>query len=272
MPHSILLSILPLLGAVPESPTVSPAVRAADGTLVHTVRSPLQAGPTEIRVLLPERLEKGKRYPVVYLLPVEKGRERRYGDGLDEVRKKNLHNTLQVIFVAPTFAHLPWYADHPTRKDIAQETYFLQVVLPFVEKHYPVLPAPAGRLLLGFSKSGWGAFTLLLRHPEVFARAAAFDAPFLMPRAGLYGSGEIFGTQENFEKYRIDRLLREKGGSLGGNPRLLLLGTGNFRDHHRRAHALLNDLKVPHVHRDDAPRRHDWHTGWVEEGARWLVK
>ena len=42
------------------------------------------------------------------------------------------------MFVAPTFSHLPWYADHPTKPEIRQETYFLKVVVPFIDKTYPV--------------------------------------------------------------------------------------------------------------------------------------
>ena len=37
----------------------------------------------------------------------------------------------KAIFVAPTFSHLPWYADHPSDASIRQETYFLKVVVPF---------------------------------------------------------------------------------------------------------------------------------------------
>jgi len=43
-------------------------------------------------------------------------------DMVKEVKKLGLHNKLQVIFVAPTFAHLPWYADHPTKAEIRQDT------------------------------------------------------------------------------------------------------------------------------------------------------
>jgi hypothetical protein len=100
--------------------------------------------------------------------------------------------------VAPTFSHLPWYADHPTDKEIRQETYLLRVVLPLVERTYPVQSQLEGRLLIGFSKSGFGAWTLLLRHPEVFGRAAAWDAPLMMDRLGKYGTDGVFGTPENF--------------------------------------------------------------------------
>jgi len=81
--------------------------------------------------------------------------------------------------------------------------YLIQVVLPFVEKEYLAQALPEARLLLGFSKSGWGAFSLLLRHPGVFGKAVAWDAPLTVDRPGQYGSGPIFGTQENFDRYRV---------------------------------------------------------------------
>ena len=46
-------------------------------------------------------------------------------------------------------ALLPWYADHPTDVGIRQESYFLKVVLPFVERTYPARTERDGRLLLG---------------------------------------------------------------------------------------------------------------------------
>jgi hypothetical protein len=254
-----------------EATTIAEAKKDADGALVHEVRSPYQAGTTRIGVLLPDKLEEGKRYSVVFVLPVEAGTGNRFGDGLAEVRKHGLPGKLPAVFVAPTFSHLPWYADHPTRADVRQETYFLEVVVPFVEKTYPVRAGAGGRFLLGFSKSGWGAFSLLLRHPDAFARAAAWDAPLMMDRPGPYGSGEVFGTPENFEKYRIAGLLKERGAAFRKEKRLMVLGYGNFRDQHEKAHALMADLEIAHEYRDGPARKHDWHSGWVVEAAQWLL-
>lgn len=254
-----------------EAISVSPAQPDAGGFLVHEVRSPYHAGTTQIRVLLPGPPEPARRYPVVFVLPVEAGTESRYGDGLREAREKDLPNRLRAILVAPTFSHLPWYADHPTRPDMRQEAYFLRVVVPFVDRTYPVRAGAAGHRLLGFSKSGWGAYSLLLRHPELFGRAAAWDAPLMMERADRYGSSEIFGTPENFERYRISRLLEERAGQLREGRRLILLGYGNFREHHVRAHALMERLKIAHEYRDGPARKHDWHSGWVSEAAERLL-
>jgi S-formylglutathione hydrolase FrmB len=267
----LLILIIPPAALGDEKSSVSAARPNEQGFLSHTVDSPYQSGQTEIRVLLPSRLEDGKRYPVIYVLPVEAGRGNRYGDGLVEVQKHKLHDKHGVIFVAPTFSHLPWYCDHPAQNEIRQETHFLKVVIPFVEKTYPISGKAEDRLLLGFSKSGWGAWSLLLRHPETFGRAAAWDAPLMMAEMGKYGTSEIFSTQENFEKYRLADLLRLKAEQMTGKKRLILTGYGSFREHHQKAHALLDELKIPHEYRDGPSRKHDWHSGWVSEAVELLV-
>ena len=241
----------------------------ANGFHVHRVKSEYQAGTTEIKVLLPDRLEKGKRYPVIYVLPVEAGNGKQYGNGLREIKKHDLHNKFGVICVEVAFSHLPWYADHPTDLTIRQETYFLKVVLPFIEQTYPVTTT---RWLLGFSKSGWGAFSLLLRHPGVFAKAVAWDAPLMMALPNRFGMGPIFGTQENFEKYQISKLLAVQAKKLGKEPRLLVLGYASFRDHHVETHALMKRLEIAHDYRDEKTSPHTWHSGWVADGVKWLAK
>lgn len=250
---------------------IAAAEKDEHGFFVHAVKSEFQQGETQIRVLVPDRLEAGRTYPAVYVLPVEAGRENRYGDGLEEVKRCDLNNKHQAIFIAPTFSHLPWYADHPTDPAIRQESYLLEVVVPFIDKNYPVSQHAAGRYLLGFSKSGWGAWSLLLRRPEMFAKAAAWDAPLMMDRLGLYGTAPIFATQERYDAYRLDRRLAEAAGRLGDRPRLILTGYGGFRQHHQRAHQLLLELKIPHQYRDGPQRKHDWHSGWVEEAADLLL-
>ncbi len=261
-------------GADPEKPPVPAKIGEArpdgDGFRSHVVESVFQKDRTAIKVLLPDRLAKDRRYPVVYVLPVEAGTGSRFGNGLLEVKKLDLHNKYGLIFVLPTFAHLPWYADHVSDPAIRQETYFLKVVLPFVESHYPALAEPRGRLLLGFSKSGWGAFSLLLRHPEVFGRAAAWDAPMTMTQP-QYGMSGIVGSPENFEKYRIVKLLDQRAALLQQEKRLALVGYANFQAHHQALHEQMVRLKIPHEYRDEKLPRHTWGEGWVSSAVRFLA-
>ncbi len=258
--------------AWPNEVIVSPAVPDAAGILAHAVQSEYQSAKTKIRVLLPRLLQKGKRYSVLYVLPVEPFDGVKWGDGLLEVKKADLHNKYGMICVQPTFSEMPWYADHPTNAGIRQESHFRNVIVPFIDNTYPTLAEQEGRLLVGFSKSGWGAFSLLLRHPELFGKAAAWDAPLMMKQPDKYGMADIFGTQENFEKYRISALLEKHAAKLPESVRLIHFGYGNFREHHQLAHRLMDELKIAHEYRDGPNREHSWHSGWLPEAVGMLVE
>ncbi|QDU97916.1 alpha/beta hydrolase-fold protein [Lignipirellula cremea] len=262
--------LLAATGRADEAPVRADAARAG-GLRSHTLTSPFQAEPVTVRVMLPEPYDPDVRLPVIYLLPVEPGEESRYGDPLQAIRSANLQQRYQAIFAAPSFSTWPWYADHPTDKTLQQESYFLQAVLPLIEQEYKVQANPAGRLLLGFSKSGWGAWSLLLRHPDMFHKAVAWDAPLMMKEVGSFGNRPVFGTQENFDKYRMDRLLPVAADKLGDEERLLLIGYGNFRTHHQQAHALLQELGVPHAYRDGPALKHHWESGWVAPAVGLLL-
>ena len=256
--------------------TASPAERISDSLRQHTVQSEWQPGEVTVRVLLPDSLpadplQAKHRLPVVYVLPVEAQAGDHYGDGLREVAKLDLANRWQALFVVPTFAQLPWYADHPTDPLVRQESHFVRGVVPWVERTYPARRTRSGRLLLGFSKSGWGAWSLLLRHPDLFERAVAWDAPLLLDRPGPYGSGDIFGSPDNFAQYQLLPRLRNLRDKWTDSRRLILPGHANFRREHLELHRQLTDWQLPHDFVDTGPEKHDWHSGWVEPAVRQLL-
>jgi hypothetical protein len=248
--------------------TASGSTTDAEGVLHITVTSSAQSKPVEVRILAPGALPAGDERRFLYILPVEKEGDSRFGDGLSEARRLGLHEKHGMIVVAPGFAELPWYADHPTNAKRRDESHLLEAVLPLVEKRYP--SKKPRRLLLGFSKSGWGAWSLLLRHPGVFDAAAAWDAPLMKEKPDQFGMDGAFATQENFEGYRLTKLLREQAEALGGRQRLAHFGYGNFRDHHQRMQALVEELKIAVLYKDGPQRKHVWESGWIGEAAEAL--
>ena len=240
------------------------------GARVHRLKSVRQSSETLVRVLLPK--DTSKQLRTIYVLPVVGLDPGVWGDALDEFLKHDLHNKFQVACVFPTFSKLPWFADHPTDKTLQQESYFLKDVVGFVEQTYPVQTERRGRFLLGFSKSGWGAWSILLRHPNHFEKAAAWDAPMMMEWPSKYGSQPIFGTKENFEKYQIAKLLRDKRPYLQASSRLILTGYGNFRDQHVACHELMQSKQIAHIYRDGPKRKHHWSTGWVAETLELMLR
>jgi len=268
---ALLLFFAPTFLAGAEELELLQSDTSDQGVHLHTVRSRYQSDTTQIRVILPDNVKQGERLASIYVLPVETGLETGYGDGVAEILKNDLHNRFRLIYIAPGFSQLPWYTDHPSDAGIQQESYLLRGVIPFVEKFYPVRRQSRHRHLVGYSKSGWGAFTLILRNPHQFGRAAAWDAPMMMDKPGSYGSGPIFGGEENFRHYQVTRLVEQADRSFTRQSRLVLTGYfGNFRQHHVALHELMKKQGVRHQYRDGPQRKHDWHSGWLAESLELL--
>jgi len=206
--------------------TVIGKSKGVESIILH---SPFQSGKPGLQILLPNQPADAPQR-LLFILPVEAMEAHRWGNGLAHIQKHNLHNKHNLIIVAPTFSQLPWFADHPSDKSVRQESYFIKAVLPYVLERFPI--KPQRRLLLGFSKSGWGAYSLMLRHPDQFAAAAAWDAPLMKAKPDQFGMGPIFATQANFQRYQISKLLAQADPSFQKQTRLVLTGYDNFRKHH----------------------------------------
>jgi hypothetical protein len=249
-----------------------------DPFLSYRVASPYQADSTTLRVLLPEKIVPGKSYQVLYILPVIENEARRFGDGLFEVLQYDFHNKYDLICVAPEFSSLPWYANHETDMNRQDEDHFLNTVIPFIDRQYPTLKSAEGRLLIGFSKSGWGAFSLLLRHPDIFYKSAGWDTGIRIDTGPIEEEErskrieQIFGSKKNFENYRLSTLLKQRGKLLGDEVRLFYYNVEGKRglggaDLHR----LLVELDIPHRYLFEPKRKHRWDSGWIPEAVSFLV-
>lgn len=240
--------------------------------IVHHLRSPRQAGKTTVRVFLPDAPVPPAQPRLLLVLPVEAGTESRWGDPAAEIRRTDIANRYQLVVAIPTFTALPWYADHPSDDRLQQEAYLLRDVLPLIDRYHGTESASGRTLLVGFSKSGWGAWSLLLRNPGTFARAAAWDAPLMQSKPDKYGMGPIFGDQANFNGYLVSDLVKRRAELLRGRRRLVLTGYfESFRPHHVAMHELLKELGVPHSYRDGPKRDHHWESGWLDEAVSLLV-
>jgi len=247
-------------------------VDAEPTILNETVAGPFQPAPTSVQIILPETLDPAQRYRVLYILPVEPGTEDHYGSGIQEAAKGDVANKHNVICVAPTFTAMPWYADHPTDPALQQERHFVETVVPWVDAHYPVEKSAHGRLLLDFSKSGYGAVMLLLRHPERFGKAVVWDAPVDKVRPDQFRMIDVFGTEAHFEKYAIAHLIRARAALLKDGPPRIFLMRKREGDHPMEAtRDLLVVLEVPHVFEYTETIPHRWDSGWMSRAAELLL-
>ncbi len=245
------------------------AVQSEEATIItKMIESPYQPEAVPIEILAPDILDPARAYPVLYILPVAPGVTSRWGSGIQEAAKAGVANRYGVICVAPAFSATPWFADHPTDPALRQESHFIKVVIPWVEANYSVARTRAGRLLLGFSKSGFGAVMLLLRHPDLFERAVAWDAPLGKTAPDQFKMIEVFGTAENFSAYSIPRLLEQHAVALKGGPPRIYLMPDREGDHKMDdVKVQLERLEIPHGIEYTTGLEHRWDSGWVPRAA-----
>ncbi|MDA7667807.1 alpha/beta hydrolase-fold protein [bacterium] len=249
-----------------------------NGFQTHRLASPHQARETTLRVLLPDDFNLERPYRVLYVLPVHEEGVNKHGDGLLEVKKHGYHNRHQLICVAPGFTSKPWFADHDLNLQKQDESHLLKTVIPFVEAHYPVRLGAESRMLMGFSKSGWGALALLLRNPDIFYRSAGWDIGIRVDTGPIKEEERAeriareWGTARNFEANRLSSLVKTRGTELGDEARLFYYSTeGKRAIGGVEIHRLLVKQGIPHRYVMEPFRRHSWDSGWIPEAMAFLV-
>lgn len=248
------------------------------------LHSPLQAVPTLVRVLMPSDMKptetnafgsvespvEGERIRTIVLLPVEAQETQRWGDPLRMAAAMKLAEEQRAVVVIPSFATLPWYGDHPTRSDVAQETFMTETLREFLRWEVPCARLDRDSVwLVGFSKSGWGAWSLLARHPDQFGKAVAFDAPLMMADSGRFGADQVFGTDGAFEAYRLTHTLLEAREQLG-TVRLCDIAGPNFQEDHQSMRDWLGEHQIPVLSLDQPAEPHRWSENWVNAGLKEL--
>ncbi|WP_315816796.1 alpha/beta hydrolase [Paraflavitalea speifideaquila] len=124
-------------------------------------------------VVLPAGYDKGKTYPVVYLLHGYSGN---YADWVKKVKGVGLAADLyNMIIVCPDGNFSSWYFDSPIDSAWRYETYVSKELVNWVDEHYSTIRNRAGRGITGLSMGGHGALYLAFRHQEVFGVAGSMS-------------------------------------------------------------------------------------------------
>lgn len=250
---------------------ISSSLVTIAGIEVYTAETEYQNGKQEIRVLLPDNYKKDRLYKVLYVLPVEPAFEQKYGYGLGLLQEMNAQNLYDIIIVQMGFEKEPWFGDHAVDPKTRQASYLKEYVVPFIEARYSTLGKPEGRLLFGFSKSGWGAFSLILTYPDYFGYAAAWDAPVLFTDFH-FGMQPVYGTLEQLTKYRPDLLIPRQKEYFQKKTRLVLTGENHWGksipapgggSHTKETHRLLDKEGVKHIFNDSLSAPHRWDKTWM---------
>ena len=306
--------------AMMEEPNFSlPRYEDTSGSFVVDVTAPhFQAGVNKLQILLPS----GKNPTaapvrgIVLALPVEAGgtSTKQYGSCIGIIRQHGWATASNMAVVTPAFSTTPWFADrggNSTLPAVRQESYIVDVIVPWLRSggngslpSLRVSAASSPLSLIGFSKSGWGAFTLWARNPEVFSHGAAmWDTPsmlsekfcdwLLLNKGGnLWDMMQVMGNCSTWGRYSpfeiVSRGLTPPSPEVG-RPKLWLGGQHYFGamaatapkgksqppgspfSHTVDFHALLQRHSVLHEFNDNLdPGKHEWSWVWMARALEFL--
>ncbi|HEY1592321.1 MAG TPA: alpha/beta hydrolase-fold protein [Solirubrobacteraceae bacterium] len=155
------------------------------------------SGPPRADVLLPDRFNPAKRYPLIVLLPGFSNTYAILGPTMLDAQK--VLAGLQAIVVSPE-GEVGWYTDWYNNGAYGTpewESYILDEAIPQVLQRYKILPQRRHHALFGISMGGLGAAYLSGRVPGFFGSVgvlSGFVDPQLAPAAASLSMDELSGA------------------------------------------------------------------------------
>ena len=267
-----------VIGAPPASnqPIFAYQGTDANGAQLYDMTWNVQGShPFAVRVLTPQHPSTNYPHTFLYALPVEPGLTGlQLGSGLNELENLDVQDRYNATIIEPIFPMLSWYADNPNDATIDYETFVADILPQWVDSHFSTT-GNEKNLIIGFSKSGYGALDLLFKHPTVFDAAAAFDFPADMKSYTSLGSSTAnnYGTQANFQdNYELDQsFINAYKAPFTTQDRLWISegplfkqDVGDF-DHLLTSQGVMHTLSTTET--NDA---HSWTGGWVSNAVAGL--
>lgn len=124
-------------------------------------------------VIRPDGYQKGKLFPVIYLLHGHSGNYRDWVTKVPDI--VTLADKFQTMIVCPDGNFDSWYLDSPVDSSSKYETYISKELVQWVDKNYQTIASPKGRAITGLSMGGHGALYNAFKHQDVFGAAGSMS-------------------------------------------------------------------------------------------------
>jgi putative tributyrin esterase len=211
---------------------------------------------------------KQTQYPVLFLLHGLGGSA---NDWVSERARLAEYAAAHRLIVVVPEGRAGWYTDSAVAPAEKFETYFVEELLPDVERRFRTHARREGRAVAGLSMGGYGALKFGFKHPEKFALAAsmsgALDAASWTPEMPLPefvrpSVVRVFGPADSPTRAANDLFRLARGLSPERRAALPFIyldcGTEDFLiEGNRNFSALLLEHKIPHEYRQ-LPGGHTW--------------
>jgi enterochelin esterase family protein len=227
----------------------------------RTVDSVALGGPRPVRVYLPARFRRTRRYP---LLVVHDGTDYERYAALTTV----LDNLIHRMEIPPMIVALTDPGDRLREyaADPGHGRFVVEDVLPAIEAAYPVDPRPRFRGMMGASFGAVAALSTAWRHPGVFGRLLLQSGSFAFTDIGENRRGPAFDPVVEF----VNRFREEPGRP--ADRMFVSCGTYESLIYENRSLVPLLQSAGMDVRYVEARDGHNWEN-WrdrLREGLSWL--
>ena len=171
--------------------------------------------------LPPDYQTSSRRYPVVYLLHGYTDNDAgwlQFGEINQTADRAIAEQQIPPMIIVMPDGGVSWYINDYQGK-VRYEDFFFQEFIPYIDANYRTRPEKEFRGIAGLSMGGWGTLIYALRHPEMFAAAAAFSA-------AVWTDEEVIATEDKVYEQIFGSLF---GPGLKGKDRL----TAHFRSYNQ---------------------------------------
>ena len=125
--------------------------------------------------------------------------------------------------------------------------------------------------LIGFSKSGLGAWNIARTLPDRVACTIIFDAPVARDILPPWGTGPFYENDLAWQEDLPIRTIPDFQAVMPKEHLLVLISGANFHDEMCMLSNALLKRGVPHVFLPRPDLKHHWQSGWIEAGLNEMV-
>lgn len=227
------------------------------------------AAKSEIQVIKPSGWDANASYPILYMLPALANSVEQAGGNSTPAQiaiAGGYANLYGCVVIIPSFRNADeyWYGKK-TDLSADHHTFTASILTAYAIDHLAGGTGRENHLLMGYSKSGWAAISLLLRNPTKFGYAASWDGIMDVDWAteGVpFGAAQMFTTEANFNLYDPDQILVANLASVNDKARIVLRGYFQFQTDQTYFKGLLDANSVSCTFNNTLGTEHSWDGGW----------
>jgi pimeloyl-ACP methyl ester carboxylesterase len=127
-------------------------------------------------------------------------------------------------------------------------------------------------VLVGFSKSGLGAWNIARRIPELVSGTIIFDSPVARQELPSWGTAPFYADDASWQEDLPLNTIDEFQAVVPETHQLVLISGPGFHDEMCQLSEALSTRACKHAFLARPHLKHHWNSGWIEEGLNEWVE